>query len=81
MTPQGTGGSGPDVSWDAGDLGCGELLLELKLKLKALAPGATLRLVARDPGAVVDLPAWCGLTGHHLDRAEPPTYVIRKKED
>lgn len=68
-------------SWDAGDMGCGELVIELRSRLRELAPGALLRLVARDPGAVEDIPAWCGLTGHALVEAAHPVYLIRRKEN
>ncbi len=69
-----------DATWDAGDLGCGDLLLQLRARVETLAPGAVLRLVALDPGARADLPAWCRLTGHILETAEPPVYLIRRKE-
>jgi hypothetical protein len=29
-----------DAEWDAGDLGCGDLVLELRGRLRALEPGA-----------------------------------------
>ena len=70
-----------DAEWDAGDMGCGDLVLELRTRMKALRPGQILRLITRDPGAVEDLPAWCGLTGHRLRHAEHPTYLIERKED
>lgn len=69
-----------DAVWDAGDLGCGELVLELRQRLEAMAPGQALKLIARDPGAPADLPAWCRLTGHELIAADHPTYLIRRKE-
>jgi tRNA 2-thiouridine synthesizing protein A len=69
----------PAGSWDAGELGCGELVFELMTKLRALAPGAIFRLTARDAGAPHDIPAWCRLTGNALVRAEPPHYLIRRK--
>ncbi len=65
--------------WDAGDLGCGELVLELRGRLAAMQPGEVLRLVARDPGAPADIPAWCRMTGHVLESSEPPIYHIRRK--
>jgi tRNA 2-thiouridine synthesizing protein A len=71
----------PDSQWDAGDMGCGELVLELRLRLKPMQPGQILKLTARDPGAPEDLPAWCRLTGHHLVSAAHPIYLIRRKED
>lgn len=67
------------VEWDAGDMGCGDLVLELRLRLASMQPGDVIKLCARDPGAPEDLPAWCRLTGHVLLRAEHPTYWIERK--
>lgn len=67
-------------TWDAGDMGCGELVVLLRQRVRALAAGERLRVIARDPGAVEDLPAWCRLTGHHLRGARHPEYVIERKE-
>lgn len=69
-----------DAEWDAGDLGCGELVLDLRRRLSSLAPGALIRVRALDPGAPEDLPSWCRLTGHALVRAAPPDYWIRRKD-
>ena len=68
------------AEWDAGELGCGELVLELRLKLQTMQPGNVFRLCARDAGVPEDLPAWCRLTGHRLLRAEHPNYWIQRKE-
>jgi len=68
------------AEWDAGDMGCGDLVLELRLRLQAMQPGQIFKLCARDAGAPQDLPAWCRLTGHKLLRAEHPTYWIQRKE-
>lgn len=70
-----------DDRWDAGDMGCGDLVLELRLRLHALAPGAILHLLASDPGASADIPAWCGLTGHELIESRHPEYWIRRKKE
>ena len=69
-----------NVEWDAGDMGCGDLVLELRLRLQSMRTGDTLKLSARDPGAPQDIPAWCRLTGHTLLRAHHPTYWIKRKE-
>jgi tRNA 2-thiouridine synthesizing protein A len=69
-----------DAEWDAGDLGCGDLVLQLMLRMNALRAGAVLRLVALDPGAAADIPAWCRMTGHTLVDEAPPVYLIRRKE-
>ena len=68
-----------DAEWDAGDLGCGELVLELRRRVEALERGQRLHLVARDAGARADIPAWCRLTGHTLVSAQHPVYEIRKE--
>ena len=68
-----------DVEWDAGELGCGELVLELRMRLAAMRPGQTLRLVALDPGARQDMPAWCRMTGHTLVSEAHPVYVIKRR--
>ena len=67
--------------WDAGALGCGELVLELRSRVRALPAGGVLVLTAEDPGARADIPAWCGMTGHTLLLADHPTYRIRRKEE
>jgi len=69
-----------DPEWDAGDMGCGDLVLELRGRVEALVPGRVLRLTARDPGAPADIPAWCRMTGHALVSAQHPIYLIRRKE-
>lgn len=70
-----------DQEWDAGEMGCGELVLELRTRMRALAPGQVFRLVAHDPGAPEDLPAWCSMTGHSLLSAEHPVYHIQRKDN
>ena len=65
--------------WDAGEMGCGELILELKLRLTPLPPGSLFKLIARDPGVPEDLPAWSRMTGHRLVQASPPEYLIERK--
>lgn len=67
-------------AWDAGDMGCGDLVLALRIRLNARPPGSVFTVTARDPAAPVDLPAWCGLTGHSLVSAAHPIYRIRRKE-
>jgi tRNA 2-thiouridine synthesizing protein A len=65
--------------WDAGEMGCGELILQLKIRLGHLPPGSLLKLVARDPGVPEDLPAWCRMTGNRLVQAAPPEFLIERK--
>lgn len=64
--------------WEAGALGCGQLVFELRRRMDRLEPGASLEVVTDEPGAVTDLPAWCRMTGNTLVSADPPVYVIRR---
>lgn len=67
---------------DGGDRACGELLLVLAARSRVLPPHSRLRLLATDPAAAIDLPAWCHLTGndylgHGVDADGCPYYDIR----
>ena len=70
-----------DVEWQAGELGCGELVLELRQRVRQ-APGKVFKVTALDAGAPADIPAWCGMTGHLLLAHDPAskTFWIRAKE-
>jgi tRNA 2-thiouridine synthesizing protein A len=80
LPPPAASGPEPAAFWDAGHMACGDLVLALRGRLNALPAGAVLRVTAHDPAAPEDLPAWCRLTGHRLQRAAHPTYDIRRKE-
>ncbi len=69
-------------TWDAGPMGCGELVMRLRVRLKAM-PGQVLRVIALDAGAPEDLPAWCRMTRNDLVRDDPRThsYWIRSRTD
>ena len=67
--------------WDAGETGCGQLVVELRRRLDRMRPGERLEVVARDAGAPTDLPAWCRMTGHVLVSADHPVYVIERKAE
>jgi len=70
----------PAAVWDAGDMACGDLVLALRGRLNALAPGSVLKVTAHDTAAPYDLPAWCRLTGHRMLTAKHPDYFIQRKE-
>lgn len=61
-------------------MGCGELIIELRRRMRALPSRGVLHLVAQDPGAPEDLPAWCAMTGHFLVEAAHPHYRIQRKD-
>ena len=67
--------------WDAGDTGCGRLVVELQRRMDSMSEGEAIEVVAHDAGAPTDLPAWCRMTGHVLVSADPPVYVLRRRAD
>ena len=68
-----------DAEWDAGDMGCGDLVLELRTRMKPMQSGQIIRLLATNPGAREDIPSRCRLTGNALIRTSHAVYIIRKK--
>jgi 5-methyltetrahydropteroyltriglutamate--homocysteine methyltransferase len=57
----------PDVSFDGGDLDCGNgLLLLIRRHIDPLRPGQLLEIRSTEISVDEDLPAWCRLTGNEL---------------
>ncbi|GAA4332371.1 hypothetical protein GCM10023144_22220 [Pigmentiphaga soli] len=57
----------PDVSFDGGDLDCGNgLLLLIRKHIDPLPRGGLLEILSREISVDEDLPAWCRLTGNEL---------------
>jgi tRNA 2-thiouridine synthesizing protein A len=69
------------ADWDAGDMACGELVMQLRIRMAQRSAGEILRVTAHDPAAPEDLPAWCRLCGHTLVAMNHPYYWIRRKGD
>lgn len=72
----------PNVEIEGGDRACGELLLVVARRIRGSSTGSVLRLFATDPAAVLDVPAWCHLTGHEFlgsgdDPRRGPWYDLR----
>ncbi len=75
----------PTATLDVGHEGCGTLLVVIRKRVRALAPGEVLEVVGYDPGAQEDLPAWCRMTGNpllamrgNLAAGEPIHYFIQR---
>jgi tRNA 2-thiouridine synthesizing protein A len=64
-----------DLEWNAGALSCGDLVLELRQRVRA-APGQVIKVIALDPAAPADLPAWCRMTGHTLLGHDEPSHAF-----
>jgi 5-methyltetrahydropteroyltriglutamate--homocysteine methyltransferase len=57
----------PAVSFDGGDLDCGNgLLLLIRKHIDPLEAGQLLEIISVEPSVDEDLPAWCRLTGNQL---------------
>ena len=70
-----------DDEIDATGLLCPLPVLKAQKRLRGMAPGQVLRLLASDPAAAVDVPHFCAEAGHELLSAEPQgaatAYLIR----
>lgn len=51
---------------DARGLLCPMPVIRTQNEIYRLAPGDTLEVIASDPGALNDIPAWCRIHGHKL---------------
>lgn len=76
----------PDITVDGTGLLCVTLLLRLRKEIDDAAPGTVVHIVATDPAAPLDLPAWCHMTGHHYlgpvpDGGGRPVYALRIAAD
>lgn len=74
-----------DDEIDATGLLCPLPVLKARKRLRGMAPGAVLRLIATDPAAVIDVPHFCTEAGHALvateEAAGAQVYLIRRKAD
>jgi len=70
---------------DASGLNCPEPVMLLHKKMRELAPGELLLVLATDPSTARDIPKFCTFLGHELLSAttvdQAYRYSIRKKAD
>jgi len=71
-----------DDTLDATGLLCPLPVLKARKRLKSMDAGQTLRVLADDPAAIVDVPHFCVESGHELvsqgEDGAAQVYVIRK---
>ncbi|SLN62568.1 Sulfurtransferase TusA [Roseovarius litorisediminis] len=67
---------------DATGLLCPLPVLKLRKRLKSLAPGDCIEMLADDPAAIVDVPHFCTEAGHELlaatEKSGVQVYIVRK---
>ena len=54
------------VKLDARRLLCPMPVIRVQNCVADLAPGTVLEAVCTDPGALIDIPTWCRINGHHV---------------
>ena len=73
----------PDHILDATGLLCPEPVMLLHNRIRDIAVGETLQIVATDPSTERDIPKFCAFLGHELLQQETVDeqyhYLIRKK--
>lgn len=75
--------SGPDVTVDSRGKMCPAPVIELAKAVAGVPVGATVTVLADDPAAATDLPAWCRLRGQEYLGQESgddgvPTFRVRR---
>ncbi|MFI5527024.1 sulfurtransferase TusA family protein [Kitasatospora sp. NPDC051853] len=74
-----------DMAVNGTGLLCVTLLLKLRNRIAGLPAGTLVHVIATDPAAPLDLPAWCRMVGHEYLGPVPggaaPVYAIRLTAD
>jgi len=68
---------GPDVVVDARGLRCPMPVIRLAREAAARPPGTTIEVLATDPAARHDVPAWARMRGHAMVAAREDDGVLR----
>jgi TusA-related sulfurtransferase len=73
----------PALTVDARGTRCPAPIIELARRIGDVAPGEVVLVIADDPAARHDVPAWCAMRGHDyvgetaVDGA--PAYLVRRR--
>lgn len=68
----------PDRVIDTSGHCCPTPMVETNRAIKQMQPGEVLEVISTDVGSKMDIPAWCGRTGHRLlSAAEEDGKVFR----
>jgi len=70
-----------DDEFDGGEETCGRVIVNLYLYIRDQQPGRRLLVISRDPGAPIELPAWCRMTKNRLTAMQHPYYLITLKPE
>jgi tRNA 2-thiouridine synthesizing protein A len=66
------------VLLDARGLLCPMPVIRVQQRIEGLEPGTLLEAVCSDPGALLDIPAWCRVNGHRVveTRSDGDEHVV-----
>ncbi len=70
-----------DDEFDGGEETCGRVIVNLYLYIRDQPPGRRILVISRDPGAPIELPAWCRMTRNKLTEVQHPYYLITLKPE
>lgn len=73
----------PDLTLDCRSMRCPQPVIELARRIGDVPAGGVVAVLADDPAAATDVPAWCRLRGHeYLGTQESdsgaPSYLVRR---
>ena len=77
----GASGAGAEAALvvDARGMLCPVPVIELARRIREAPLGGLVRILADDPAAASDLPAWCALRGQEfIGRSGPGVFVVRR---
>lgn len=72
------------IEIDCRDLPCPRPIIELARRIEETPVGHRIAVVANDPAAQYDVPAWCRMRGQHFVGADAaddgaPRYVVERR--
>ena len=67
-----------NVELDCQGMVCPLPVIKLAKALPTVAVGETVTVLADDPAAAVDIPAWCRMRSQELVEATGKSYVVRR---
>lgn len=73
----------PDLVLDCRGMRCPLPVIELARRIEEVAVGGLVAVVADDPAAAADVPAWCRMRGHeYVGSGDPldgaPSFLVRR---
>jgi TusA-related sulfurtransferase len=73
----------PDLVIDCRGMRCPLPVIELARRIEEVAVGGIVAVVADDPAAAADVPAWCRMRGHeYVGSGDPldgaPSFLVRR---